>query len=184
MKDFCDKMCKRFDVEITDKADSQIMAWAGKIVEMAADMSEEEFLKEYTTTLYNIIYVPILPWEDDPANYWSWVSTITHECLHAKQFRDEIFEFPYYYATDTAYRANKEAEALSSGAILYLIFIGDDYDPKQKVKKLGPYGCNSKDQAGAAASIQISMDNYNNLGVVDSEETKYAANLIRGYING
>lgn len=180
MRTWCFRMMAQFDCKIVDKSDEDVMVWAGHIVAAATDMTVEEFLKSYTTTLWNTIYCPVLPWEDDPSEFWGWISTITHECEHVLQFRNDKIQFPYYYATDTAYRANKEADALSTGAELYMWrYCGRRINAKKKALKLIPYGCNPGDIAGAAASIDISQDMYEITGEPSFRTTKTAIFILK-----
>lgn len=107
-------MCKKYGTRAVSKADAvEMRAVSGALAAMGI-MDEKEFLKSYTTTVGNTIYVPTVPGGPD-ADLVSQVAICVHEHVHVRQFKDPLYSVSYLASSPNrtiyeceAYRATME----------------------------------------------------------------------------
>lgn len=101
-----------YDIEVSPKGDSDFMNNVGEFLELIGVSESEHFMKNYTTTIYETIYVP---WDLDDTDHDPTMKLIilAHELVHVNQFRESPVAFPMRYLADKSWRSQYEAEAMA-----------------------------------------------------------------------
>ena len=107
---------KEISFSVCDKETSDIM----KAVAFGMDIGSKftsgiptgsSFMTNYATTLGPVVFLP----QSIRDNPLSLCEVITHEAQHVLQFQSTGLEFAWFYLTDSAARAQFEADAYASG---------------------------------------------------------------------
>lgn len=127
---FADHMCTIFGVEIVPKESALEMQLVGLGMEIGrvfgmGTATKDEFLHDITTTIGTRIYMPSSH-REDPMEF---MSTLTHECQHALQFKDGGIEFGILYLKEAEARVRYEADAYAAGLAIDHWFTGQIPSP-------------------------------------------------------
>lgn len=147
VKDFYKIMANKYDCEIVDKEDDLMMEAIGYFLDGIGVMDKEDFLNNFTTTLYDNIYVPFEIGNNTECNLNTQISILIHELVHVRQFKEAKIKMPLAYLVNSADRAMYESEAWS-GNIEFLYKRGYTITEKyldHYSNKFKKYGGNSKD---------------------------------------
>lgn len=77
---FTRRLCYKYSCEIVTK-DKSWLKYVARYVDMFSNISQEEFMREYTTTIGNKIYMP-----DGYTRNWVFIKLVTHEVQHVADF--------------------------------------------------------------------------------------------------
>jgi hypothetical protein len=160
VKDFWAFMSKETGSDIIQKADSELMKLVAWFLDVVNIQEDEQFMKDFTTTLHNNIYIPFEIGVGSPAELWQQMKTCVHEHQHIEQGeRDGWLTFGGRYLTSPSYRANYEAEAYGCDMELEYWRNPPGFDAatygKNRVKSLKNYGCSAEDIEQAQQTIAI-----------------------------
>ncbi len=147
VKDFYKIMSKKYECDIVDKDDNIMMEGISYFLDGIGIMDKEEFLNNFTTTIFDNIYVPFEIGNATECSLNTQISILIHELVHVRQFNESKIKMPIAYLINSADRAMYESEAWSAN-IEFLYKRG--YTIKEShldhySKKFKKYGGNSKD---------------------------------------
>jgi hypothetical protein len=156
-------MQQEYGSDLIQKADSTLMKLIAKFLDVAGIQDDDEFMKDFTTTLHNNIYIPFELGDTSTRSLWSQIRLCVHEHQHIEQGqRDGWIKFGGRYLTSPAHRANYEAEAYGCDMELEYWHRGTSFDAKaygqRRVEVLSSYGCKTQHVEQAKQTIAIRAD--------------------------
>ena len=159
VKDFWAFMSKTYGTRIINKNNAAEMKAVGELLRIMGVMDKEAFLKNYTTTLGKTIYIPkSIGFEDANWSLWGQVVICVHEHIHVYQDEQSgglIYE--WQYVTNSADRANYEAEAYRADMELSWRYQGSMPSAKSLAAKLKNYACTNVDIKVAEKQLALSI---------------------------
>lgn len=134
-------MQKYYDVTVADKTDSNFMKLVGWFLGAIGVLDKEAFLKQFTTTINQKIYIPFKIGEGTDAELWGQNKVLVHEVIHAQQAKKEgILKYAYNYISNKTKRTEYEVEAYRSEMVLDWHFKKTYRKPSSIVESLRSYG--------------------------------------------
>lgn len=179
--EFENKMAANFGMSIIrDKEAYKQAKYFATAVGIFTSISGEDFLQNYTQTLYKWIFL---------ASKWETFSpmcrmaTIIHECVHGRQFKKD-WGMPTRYTLNVSYRAIYEAEA-KSASMLFHAHVEKPEDLKawgekyidEAVERLIPYGIKGNDSEFVKSKMMSDLLTYMNTGDLIYEEARLGCKL-------
>jgi hypothetical protein len=157
--EFWKVMTEHFATKVVNKADSAEMKFVADALGLMKILDKDAFLKRYTTTIGDKIYIPFTIGE--PHESWSLWSQIT-VCVHEHQhvFQDRAaggLSFEWNYLTSSAKRAHYEAEAYRTNMVLEWRYQGRMLNPAHLAGLLKNYGCSDVDIAVVEKMLALSI---------------------------
>ena len=147
-----------YNIKIIDKNDSSSMKMVGWFLDAIGILDKENFLKQFTTTINQRIYVPFKIGEGNEEQLWGQIRTGVHEVIHAQQAKKEGFvTFSYHYVSNKNKRAEYEAEAYRSEMVLDWARKGSFRQPSEIVQSLKSYGVGKKQIDFAQKYLEVSI---------------------------
>jgi hypothetical protein len=146
-------MAKIFGFQILPKSSPEMVAIAA-LIERFAPIDATVFLKKYSTTLYNRVYIPYEIGKGGKSELYRQIRVITHEAQHVADFRENPTSMILYIAICSE-RAKIEARALSTAIYLDWWYKGKIPNLTNLAKKLHYYGLDATDQAMVRAHLLI-----------------------------
>lgn len=163
VKQFYAEACLYYDVEVINKADSQLMALVASFLDAIGVVDKDDFLHNYSTTFGNVIYIPFSVGSGD---LWNQVTILTHELSHVLQFKHSSAEFMLRYICNKSDRANYEAEAYSTDLELR-VWNGETPDVAQSAQSLLSYGLGQHYVEFMTKYLEIRLDVYRQGGEIN-----------------
>lgn len=170
-KEFAIKLLDRFDAELGEKDDS-FLSMAGYFVEAFSDISRQEFIDDYTQTIYSTVY-PRKGLFDNP---WKAICTIAHECIHVTQFDEDIF-MPMKYLNNSAERARYEGKAHYGNSYMNWWRFGEWPDNIATSRRVLAYGISEASALTIEAGLDVDRDMTID-GMVLSDVCKVAVEIL------
>lgn len=150
-------MTKEYNLKIVNKADSSSMKIISWFLNSIGIVNQEDFLKNFTTTIGRTIYIPYKIGEGDIWEIYGQIKTLVHEVVHVEQCNKEGFaKFSYNYIFNKDKRAEYEAEAYRTDMVLDFHFSGAFRQPHEIVKSLRSYGLDKKHIEYAEKYLELS----------------------------
>lgn len=146
-------MANTFGFQILPKSSPEIAAIAA-LIERFAPIDSAVFLKKYSTTLCDEVYIPYEIGKGSKSELYRQIRVITHEAQHVADFRDNPASM-VLYITMCSERAKIEARALSTAIYLDWWYKGKIPNLTNLAKKLHYYGLDATDQAMVRAHLLI-----------------------------
>jgi hypothetical protein len=155
-------MQTKYDSNVIQKADSELMKLVAKFLDVAGIQDDETFMTRFTTTLHNNIYIPfelgVVPAQG--YSLWGQIRLCVHEHQHIEQGqREGWIKFGGEYLTSPSYRANYEAEAFGCDMELQYWREGTSFNAlaygQRRVEVLKMYGCKHEHIEQAQQTIAI-----------------------------
>jgi hypothetical protein len=158
-------MVGEYDSDVVQKADSTLMKLVAKFLDVVGIQDDEEFMKDFTTTLHNNIYVPFeIGSTATGYSLWGQIHLCVHEHQHIEQGqRDGWLTFGGRYLTSPSHRANYEAEAYGCDMEMEYWYRGRGFNAEayghRRVEVLTSYGCKAEhiEQAKQAISLRAKV---------------------------
>lgn len=148
---FVDFMSKRFDVRVIDKNNAAEMRAVASFLSAIGVIDKEEFLKSYTTTIGQSVYMPAT------LSPWARISVLPHEIQHTLQFRKDGFApMSWAYLTDQEQRALMEVEGYTISSEMNFWRYGQPVDPWWVEESLRNYNIDDAHRAMARRMIEQS----------------------------
>jgi len=104
-------VANQYGAKIEEKAESILMKGAGYALKLMGVMDVNDFLKRFTTTIKNVIYVPFKVGVNEDYALVRQLGVLVHEIEHVKQYYDEKEMFMLKYLADSGERAYYEGMA-------------------------------------------------------------------------
>lgn len=154
VKDFWKDALVQFGARSVDKNDSAFMKGIGSFLDFLNVLDSEEFLENFTTTIFTTIYRPFEIGNDaDGWGLWSQISICVHELVHVQQYLDNPFGFPFKYLAKSP-RAEYEAQAYSSELELHHWRHGELFDIRNRLQTLRNYSLEAEHIDYAVAYLE------------------------------
>jgi hypothetical protein len=186
VKNFWAYMSKEYDSTVIQKADSELMKVVAWFLDVVNVQEDEQFMKDFTTTLWKRIYIPFELGVGDGDTLWRQIRTCVHEHQHIEQGeRDGWLEFGGKYLTSPSFRANYEAEAYGCDMELeYWRNPPSDFDALQyglgRIESLKNYGCSAEDIEQAKQTIVLRAEVLEK-GGVENKASQIAISWLNDY---
>jgi len=174
--DLWERMSYHYKSRIADKVDSEVMQTAARALSIMGILDPEKFMKQYTTTIGDIIYIPFelgVPKSDGSYSLISQVRICVHEHQHVVQWRRGGLQFALEYLSDSAKRAAYEADAMRCNMEVQWWYDGTLPNIPLSVQKLKDYNCAPEDILTTARSLEM-VAKVVQRGGVSSEAGKVA----------
>lgn len=110
---------RRLGLRVSSKGDSFLMGAIARIVGRRTNLSADNFLRDYVTTIRRRVFLP------EGFEHWPIVTRLrlaVHEAQHVAQWREGRARFLVSYLTDRRARAEYEVEAMVA-AHVFLAFV-------------------------------------------------------------
>jgi hypothetical protein len=156
---------KKFNVNFVKKDSSFVMKVASRIVPIFSQISKNEFMKYYVTTLFNNIYYT------DPSDLE--LDLVVHELTHVLQFRDGSF---LQYVTKAG-RALLEGRAKCAEIELDLS-IGESYNIEDMAEMLLEYGLGDAEVRVVRNMLLSTEKSFKNTQEIHSDVVRYILTLV------
>lgn len=128
-----------YGAKIIKKSDAKEMKLISKIVSKFTKIKSDEFMKNYSTTIGNRIYLNFeIGGEDKP--FEDQLGTLFHELGHVVQMKSDPM-MPILYLTSVSDRAKYEAECWALN-MEWKRFLGQAYDLNKYAERILNYGGN------------------------------------------
>lgn len=178
VRDFWAHMQKEYGSIIVPKADSEVMKLVAGLLNLIDIQDDDVFMKRFTTTLGNRIYIPFEIGVPGIYDLWDQICVCVHEHQHIVQGqREGWMTFGSRYLVSPSYRANYEAEAYGCNMELEFWHAGAGFNPYlygiRRVEGLKNYGCKPEHIEQAKQTINLRA-NLLTLGGVENETTQCA----------
>jgi len=147
---------KEYDAKSVDKDDSDFMKSIATFLDAIKVLDKEDFMKQFTTTIFKTIYRPFKI--GDTANYdlWSQITVLVHELTHVLQFKADEVGFTVGYIVNKSSRAAFEADAYGADLEMHYWMYGKLYNIKARAANLKYYGL-QQEHIDFAASVLESI---------------------------
>lgn len=159
VKDFWAFMQKEYGSKVVQKDDSLTMKAAAELLNALGIQDKETFMKTFTTTLYETIYIPFELGVEEPGGHytlWSQIRVCVHEHQHIVQGnRDGWPVFASRYLASSSYRAGYEAEAFGSDMEMEYWKTKQIIDIPSRAAILKSYGCSTTDIDMTVSMLKI-----------------------------
>ena len=140
---------EEFGSDIKSKPDSDMMKSIGPILDAMGIMDQDVFMKRYTTTIFETIYIPFTLGDtaatpERPHGYplFNQARLAVHEHMHVRQYqREGAVKFCGSYLLQKSARAHWEAEALLTGLEIQWFLTGRVSSPEHCAQMILNYGC-------------------------------------------
>jgi hypothetical protein len=154
---------KQYGSQVVQKADSELMKLVAGFLDVVDIQDDEVFLKRFTTTLINRIYIPFELGVPGTYSLWGQIRLCVHEHQHIEQGqREGWIKFGGEYLTSPSRRANYEAEAFGCDMEMQYWREGSSFNAKaygqRRVEVLKMYGCKPEHIEQAKQAITIRAD--------------------------
>lgn len=111
-----DYFTKSYGTRVVNRHDSNVMQWAGKMLDIVGIMDADVFLDSYATTVGYDVYVPFdIQSPEDP---WGKILICVHEHQHVIQYNEDdtqgVAQFSARYITSPRWRTRYEVEAYTT----------------------------------------------------------------------
>lgn len=144
VKDFWKYMGRAYRFEVIDKSEAAEMRLVSWALDAMRIQDQKDFLKNYTTTLGNRVYVPFEIGKGTQKQLVGQIITCTHEAQHVAQYRrDRSFMFKYLLSDSS--RALYEADAYRANMEIYWWFHKKLLSPTMLANKLKGYSVGKSD---------------------------------------
>ena len=147
VKAFWKYMSEEYGSKVIPKVDASEMIAVATFLDVTKIQSAETFMKHFTTTLGNRIYIPFeVGVASDTHDLWAQIVVCVHEHQHIEQGqRDGWVTFGSRYLTSGSYRAGYEAEAYGCNLEMQAWRYGPSYHLEDYAERcaqgLSSYGC-------------------------------------------
>lgn len=138
-KKFHRYMMKTYHFDIIDKPNAYEMQIAARFVSQFTSIGYEDFLKKYSTTVGNRVYIPYTIGKGNHYQLFNQICTITHEARHVKDFRRNPADMGHYLICQRK-RTEIEYRAYSTYLYLYWWRYGKLPNIWKVAQKLSNYG--------------------------------------------
>lgn len=159
-------MCKRYRCKVIDKDSAEEMQIIGWALDAMGIQDKDVFLKKFTTTLGNRIYIPFEIGVGTQKQLISQIATCVHECQHVVQYRRNEAQFVSNYIFSDASRAHYEADALRTNMEMYWFLTGRLLKPGSLANTLKYYGVRKGDIRVTRKHLAISAEVVKRGGVI------------------
>lgn len=155
--DAWDHMRRYYNTRIVSKEDQELMQMIGQSLDIMGIMDKDRFLKTYTTTIGDVIYVPFeIGVATSRHSLHSQLYICGHEHQHYVQWRDGRLQFMLEYLSDPTQRAKYEANAMHTSMELRWWHEKRIPNIPNYAMKLRHYNCPQEDIAVAQKTLEIS----------------------------
>jgi hypothetical protein len=155
VKKYHNYMAKTFDFKIIDKGNAPEMELVAEAVGFFTPISKDDFLRKYSTTLYNNVYIPYKIGEEwINSQLFNQICSITHEAQHVRDFIENPIDMISYLVSG-ACRAKIEGSALATKIYLQWWWNGKIPNLKKMAESLYFYGLSEKDQRVVYKHLRI-----------------------------
>ena len=155
VKKFYEEMCYLHDAKIVQKDDSTFMKGLSILVSKVSRIEPEIFLKNYSTTIMDTIYIPYEVGNAEDMSLPQQIQTLVHELTHREDFDEDIL-MPLLYLADKNYRVRAEIKAWSANIEFKVKRFGIDYVPdfEKYGNKILNYDANENDAKVIASTLK------------------------------
>jgi len=139
-------MEKSYNSNHTSKSDSGMMRMIGRFLNAMGILDKKTFLKNYTTTIGSVIYVPFqIGVASTRYPLFNQLTTCVHEHQHVVQWRRGGLSFMLEYLTDSSRRAAYEVDAMHSSLEIHWWYSRRLPDISKMSLQLNDYNCKKDD---------------------------------------
>lgn len=151
---------------VVSKADSSFMNEVGWALDLMGIMDHEKFMKQYTTTIFNTIYVPFKI-GSGPVSLLSQAILAVHEHTHVFQWEKVgSLAFCSGYLAKKSTRAHWEAEAYMAGLEFEWLLTGQLSNSRTIAEKILNYGCGQAEVAYIETFLDMSIPTVRAGGII------------------
>ena len=144
VKDFWKYMGRAYRFKVIDKSNATEMRIVGWALDMMGIQNRKNFLKNFTTTVGNRVYIPFEIGKGTQRQLVQQVITCTHEAQHVAQYRRDHSFLLKYLLSDSS-RALYEADAYRTNMEIYWWFYKKLLSPGMLANKLKSYSVGKSD---------------------------------------
>jgi len=153
VKEFWKDALKEFGAKSVDKNDSGFMKSIGWFLDAINVLDKDDFLENFTTTIFTTIYRPFeIGNEDDGWDLWHQITICVHELVHVMQYKDDPIGFTFSYVASKSSRSDYEAKAYAADMEMHHWRYGTIYNIERRMQSLKSYGV---DQEHIDFAIQV-----------------------------
>ena len=178
VKAFWAYMQKKYRFSVVQKANADEMkaiAWALDLMQIK---NHKEFMKNYTTTLGNVVYVNFVIGKGNQAQLINQIKTCVHETQHVLQYRRNVARFVYNYLASDAARTHYEVDAYRTTMEMHYFFYGKVLSPSKTANKLKGYSVGAGEIHVARKHLKVAAKVIKH-GVIISGGSKTAIRWMR-----
>lgn len=152
-----DHMRRYYNTKIVSKEDQELMQMIGYSLDIMGIMDKEKFLKTYTTTIGDVIYVPFeIGVGTDKHPLHTQLYICGHEHQHYVQYRNGRMQFMLEYLSDSTQRARYEVTAMHTSMEIRWWHEQRIPNIQSYATKLFNYNCSQTDIDVAQAALKLS----------------------------
>jgi hypothetical protein len=159
VRDFWNFMCNHYGTKVVEKHDSAGMKIIAEALGLMGILNKDAFLKSYTTTIGNMIYVPNpIGFETTNWSLWGQILICVHEHQHIVQDKKAgglVYEWDYL--ANSASRTQYEVEAYRTSMEINWRYMRQMQSPKDLAAKLKNYNCNAEDIKVAEKALALAI---------------------------
>lgn len=149
-------MSREFGSSIIQKDDSKNMAAVAWALKTMGIMDAERFMRDFSTTLIDDIYIPFEIGDPTHTDLWSQIRLAGHEHQHVHQAKEEgTIVYTASYLGKKSGRAHWEADALLVDVELHFYQYGTLPDLHGISKKILSYGCGEAERRQIQGHLEM-----------------------------
>ena len=155
VKKFYQIMQDHYHIKIKQKDDAWYMKGIGYFLEVFGDITEKDFMENFTTTLGEWVFLNFEIGNEKQKKLVNQVSLLIHELVHVKDYREEAIIMPILYLSQNGEKSIYEARAWSAN-IEFRYRANGSYKPNFDSfgEKFRKYGGNSDDKKVIAKALE------------------------------
>ena len=131
---------RTYGAHVTQKGDSSMMKAVANFLDLINVQDKEMFLNNFTTTIFDTVYVPYSVGVAGDYSLWDQITTLVHELVHVTQHDADRLGFWLKYLANKTDRAHFEAQAYGADLEMHYWRYGKSYDLKETAGHLKYYG--------------------------------------------
>lgn len=175
-------MEKSYNSNHTSKSDSGMMKMIGNFLSAMGILDKNQFLKNYTTTIGSVIYVPFqIGATSIQYPLFNQITTCVHEHQHVVQWRRGGLSFMLEYLTDSSRRAAYEVDAMHSSLEMHWWYNRALPDISKMSLRLVDYNC-KKDDIVMAEKMLRSISKVVRRGAISTSAGVTAIKYLRSHV--
>jgi hypothetical protein len=147
-------MAKTFGFQIVNKNDAVEMKLIAQFLPYFAPISSKEFMSQFSTTIYDNVYLSYEIGKGNKYELWRQIRVITHESQHAVDFQKNPMDMMWYLTLDTA-RTTLESRAMATSIYLQWWYNRAIPNLKKMTDNLYYYGLSPNDQRVARKHLLV-----------------------------
>ena len=160
VQSFYHDACVSYGAHVRSKGDDAMMKLVANFLDLIGVQDKQQFLNDFTTTIFDTIYTPYTVGVAGSPGYdlWSQITTLVHELTHVTQHDADRLGFWMKYLADKSARAHYEAQAYGADLEMHIWRYGEPYDLAETAGYLQYYGLQQEHIEFAHVELQTIAD--------------------------